>query len=270
GRPAKLVHTRQQMFTSNGHRPRTIQKMALAATADGRLQAIRHEVTSHTSKLDEFVAPVGNTSSFLYAAPNAEIKHLLTKLNLGNGTPARAPGEAPGTYALEAAMDELAVALNMDPLQLRLANFSEVHAQEKKPWSSNHLRDCYARGAEAFGWNRRPAAPRSLRDGRWLVGYGMATATYPAHRAKSAAKVQLFADGRVVVMSATQELGTGTYTILSQIAADTLGVPLERVECRIGDTDYPPATVSGGSRTAASVGPAVRAAAVKVREQLDG
>ncbi len=268
GRPAKLVHTRQQMFTANGHRPRTLQELSLAATRDGRLVAVRHLVTTHTSKVDEFIPAIGVTSAMLYASPNAEVRHWLTKLNVGTGTPMRAPGECPGTYALEAAMDELAYALKMDPVQLRLRNFTDSDAQNHKPWSSNFLRDCYARGGTAFGWEKRNPEPRSMRDGRWLIGYGMAAATYPAHRGKASARVRILANGSVLVECATQDIGTGTYTILSQTVADALGVPFERVECRLGDTALPPGPGSGGSRTAASVTPAAFEAATRLRDKL--
>ncbi len=267
-RPAKLVHTRQQMFTCNGHRSRTIQKITLAATRDGKLSVLRHASTAHTSRVGEFVESCGLASSMLYAAPNADITHRVARINVPTPTPTRAPGEAPGTYAIEAAMDELAYAVNLDPLQLRLVNYAEQNPQEYLPWSSKHLRECYTKGAEAFGWNKRQPTPRSMRDGRYMIGYGMATATYPANRGGATARVQMDAQGHVIVSTATQDIGTGTYTILTQIAAEALGVPVGQVEVRIGNSALPRAPGSGGSRTAASVGPAVRDAADHVRRIL--
>ncbi|HET7537991.1 MAG TPA: xanthine dehydrogenase family protein molybdopterin-binding subunit, partial [Candidatus Didemnitutus sp.] len=265
GRPARLVHTRQQMFTVNGHRPRTLQRVALAAGRGGRLVGLRHEITTHTSKVDEFVPAVGAASSILYASPAAQIKHRVTELNLGTGTPARAPGEAPGTFALESAMDELARALRMDPVRLRQVNMSATNAQNGRPWSANRVAACYSRGAESFGWDATPREPGGRREGSLLIGQGMATATYPAHRNKAAAVGQWHADGRIVFASATQDIGTGTYTVMAQVAAEILSVPVERVEFKLGDTAYPAAPGSGGSRTAASVAPAVRGAALRLR-----
>ncbi|HET9576951.1 MAG TPA: molybdopterin cofactor-binding domain-containing protein, partial [Usitatibacter sp.] len=181
----------------------------------------------------------------------------------------RAPGEATGTFAMESAMDELAYELGIDPLRLRLVNHADVEPSSGKPWSSKKLRECYEQGARRFGWSRRSAKPGSMRDGKWLVGWGVATATYPAHRQEAHATAILNADGTYVIRSGTQDLGTGTYTICSQVAADTLGVPVEKVRFELGDTRYPRAPVSGGSMTAASVGPAVRAACVALKEKID-
>ncbi len=270
GRPVKLVLDRRQMYTSNGFRPRTVQKLQLGADRDGRLLALRHDGVSQMSLGDfgEFTEPVGLSSAMLYAVPAAAITHRLVAVNQGLPTYMRAPGKASGMFALESAMDELAVALEMDPLALRLKNYAETDPQDGKPFSSKKLRDCYREGAAAFGWSQRPPAPRAMRDGDVLIGWGMATAVYPAHRSPAQANIRVNADGSVLVRSGTQDLGTGTYTILAQVAAEALGVQPSRVLVLIGDTILPPAPVSGGSRTAASVANAVQAAAEAVRDKV--
>ncbi len=270
GRPVKLVLTRQQMFTSNGYRPRTIQKLKLAAATDGALLAMRHDGLSQMSQpiLGEFVEPVALATEMLYACPNVAVSHRIVPVNQGLPTYMRAPGELSGVFALESAMDELAVALRMDPVELRLRNYAETDPHEGKPFSSKRLRECYAQAAAAFGWSRRNPAPRSMRDGRWLVGLGMATATYPNNRRPAAARVRLGADGTALVQSGTQDIGTGTYTVMAQVAADELGLPLSRVRFELGDTDYPKAPVSGGSSTVPSVSPAVVAACTAVKAKL--
>ncbi|HEX9466688.1 MAG TPA: xanthine dehydrogenase family protein molybdopterin-binding subunit [Alphaproteobacteria bacterium] len=269
GRPVKLVMSRQQMFSSVGHRGRTVQHMALGAAADGRLVALRHATDTETSEVSKFMEPAGIASSMLYACPNADITHKVARINAGSPTPTRAPGEATGPFALESAMDELAYELKIDPIELRIRNHADADPETRKAWSSKNLLECYRRGAEAFDWARRRPEPGSMRDGRYLTGLGMATATYPANRRPdTSADIKLFSDGRVLVRSATQDIGTGTYTILSQIAADGLGVPVGRVQCEIGDSSFPKAGVSGGSSTAASVGSAVYAAAETLRSKL--
>jgi xanthine dehydrogenase YagR molybdenum-binding subunit len=260
-RPVKLMITRQQMFSLVGHRPSTLQRVALAADRGGKLLAIRHEVLSETSRFDEFVEPAAAQTRMLYACPNVTTSHRLVRLDVPTPTFTRAPGESTGTYALEAAMDELSYALKLDPIQLRLRNYADSDPQSGKPWSSKSLRACYTRGAEAFGWSRRKPQPRSMHDGAWLVGWGMASATYPANQSPASAVARIRADGTALVQSGTQDLGTGTYTVMSQIAADALGLPFEKVRFELGDTTLPEAPLSAGSRTAASVGPAVHQAA---------
>jgi xanthine dehydrogenase YagR molybdenum-binding subunit len=260
GRPVKLAVTRPQMFSVVGHRPKTIQHVALGADASGKLVGIRHDVTSETSSFDEFVEPSAVQTRMLYACPNVATSHRLVRLDIGTPTFQRAPGESTGTFALESAMDELAYALDMDPLALRLRNHADVDPESGKPWSSKSLRECYRQGAERFGWSRRDPAPRSLRDGRWLVGWGMATATYPARQSPSSAIARARPDGTVLVQAGSQDIGTGTYTIMTQIAADACGVPYERVRFELGDTALPETPVSGGSQTASSTGSAVKMA----------
>jgi xanthine dehydrogenase YagR molybdenum-binding subunit len=268
GRPVKLVLDRREMFAPVGHRPNTEQHIALGASNDGKLTAIRHDVISTTSVFEDWVESSAAPTRMLYACANGDTTHRLVKLNIGTPTFQRAPGEATGTFALEVAMDELAVALGIDPVELRLRNDADADPVENKPFSSKHLRECYRAGAERFGWSRRRAAPRSMRDGNWLVGWGVATATYPAHRSKAGALARILPDGTALVQAGTQDIGTGTYTIMAQVAADALGLPVGRVRTELGDTLMPETPVSGGSQTAASVTPAVQSACFSARDQL--
>jgi len=267
-RPTKLVVTRQQMFAIVGHRPQTIQHIRLGAGRDNKLVAIRHEVTSETSSFDEFVEPSAVQTRMLYACPNVETSHRLVRLDIGTPTFQRAPGEATGTFALESAMDELAYALSVDPVALRLVNHADQDPEDGKPWSSKTLRECYRQGADRFGWARRSPRPRATREGRWLVGSGMATATYPARQSPSSAVARARPDGTVLVQAGTQDIGTGTYTIMTQVAADALGLPFDQVRFELGDTAFPETPGSGGSRTASSTGSAVKMACLELRKQL--
>ena len=268
GRPVKLVLTRRQMYTSNGYRPATVQALAFGVAQDGALRSIRHDGISQMSQpvLGEFVEPVALATEMLYACPNVAISHRLVAVNQGLPTYMRAPGEATGVFALESALDEIAAELKMDPIALRLKNYAEEDPSEKLPFSSKRLRECYAQGAAAFGWDRRTPEPRSMTDGRYLVGLGMATATYPVNQSPASVLVRLLASGDAVLRSATQDIGTGTYTVMAQLAADGLGLPIERVRFELGDSRFPPAPVSGGSQTAASVGSAVLAACRQARD----
>lgn len=267
GRPVKLMVTRQQMFTSCGHRPPTIQELTIGATRDGKLTAIKHTTTSQTSEVNKYVEGCGLMTRTLYACPNLEVAHNLVRVNTGTPTFMRAPGEAPGTFALESALDELAYELGIDPLELRIINHADVNPETGNPWSSKHLKECYQLGAERFGWSRRNPTPGSMGDSEYLIGWGMATATYPGYRSPASAKAQLFADGRAVVSSATHDLGTGTYTVMTQIAADALGLPIERIEFKLGESSMPLAPLAGGSQSAASVAPAVQGAAEELRSR---
>jgi len=267
-RPVKLVLARQQMFTTAGRRSQTIQKISLGAAADGKLISLKHASTVETSFVDQFIEPSGIASSMIYACPDASITHQVVSLNRGTPCPMRAPGEATGTFALEVAMDELAAKLNMDPIALRLANYADKDPQKDKPFSGKNLRECYERGAAAIGWKDRNPRPRYIRQGNYLVGYGMATATYPANRSASTAKATLFADGHAEIECCTQDIGTGTYTIMTQIAADALNLPIEKVRVKLGDSDFPKGANSGGSQVSASVGPAIRAACLGVVAKL--
>jgi xanthine dehydrogenase YagR molybdenum-binding subunit len=268
GRPVKLVVTRPQMFALVGHRPQTIQTITLGATADAKLTVMRHDVVSETSRFDEFVEPSALQTRHLYSCPNVATSHRLVRLDIPTPTFQRAPGESTGTFALESAMDELAYALRIDPLELRLRNHSVRDEQEDKPFSSKALIDCYHRGAEKFGWAKRSAAPGSMRDGETLLGWGMATATYPANVSPSSAIARMKPDGTLLVQAGTQDIGTGTYTIMSQIAADAMGIAVSQVRFELGDTMFPETPVSGGSQTAASTGSAVKRAVELLREKL--
>jgi xanthine dehydrogenase YagR molybdenum-binding subunit len=268
GCPVKLVLTRPQMFGPVGGRPRTEQRVVLGARHDGRLTAIRHDVISHTSVMEDFAEASTLPTRALYACENGSTTQRLVKLNVGVPTFQRAPGESTGTFAIESAMDELAVELGMDPVALRVRNHADVEASTGKPWTSKQLLACYTQASKRFGWSQRNPKPRSMRAGRQLIGWGMATATYPAHRLPASASARLLRDGSVIVMSGTQDLGTGTYTIMTQIAAATLGVPVGRVRFELGDTALPQAPVSGGSMTAASVGPAVQNACTALRAKI--
>jgi xanthine dehydrogenase YagR molybdenum-binding subunit len=268
GRPVKLVLTRRQMFGPVGGRPRTEQRVSLGSTKEGVLTAIRHHSKSTTSTIEDWVEPATSQTRMLYACPNVETQYDLVRVNVGTPTFMRAPGESTGTFALESALDELAYALAMDPLELRLRNFAERDPESGKPWSSNGLTQCYASAAQRFGWSRRTPAPRSMRDGRWLVGWGMATATYPARRAPAGAIARMTGDGRAFVRAGTQEIGCGTYTAMTQIAADALGIAPDQVRFELGSTDMPENPASTGSVTAASTGSAVHDVATALRQKL--
>jgi xanthine dehydrogenase YagR molybdenum-binding subunit len=261
-RPVKLVLTRAQMYSSNGYRPRTVQMLKLASDINGSLISVRHDGFSSMSQpvLGEFSEPFALATEMLYACPNVAVSHRLVALNAPLPTYMRAPGEASGMFALESAMDEMAVGLKMDPIEFRLRNYAESDPHENKPFASKALRACYDQGAKVFGWNKRSADPRSMRDGNTLIGWGVATSTYPTNRMPSSVKVRMDRAGNVVVQCATQDLGTGTYTVMTQVAADTLGMPMQRIRFELGDSDLPPAPVSGGSMTVASVAPSVQAA----------
>ena len=265
GRPVKLVIERRQMFGPVGTRPRTLQKIALGATKDGKLTAQRHDVIAHTSVMEDFLEPSAVQTRMLYDSESNATSHRLVALNVGVPTFQRAPGEATGTFALESAMDELAYKLKMDPVELRLKNYAEKDPESEKPWTSKNLRQCYTQAAERFGWSKRNPEPRSMRDGDWLIGWGMATATYPANRSGAQAVARIFPDGRAYVASGSQDLGTGTYTIMQQTAADALGIDLDKIEVKLGDSTLPHAPVSGGSQSAASVLPAIKEAATQAR-----
>jgi xanthine dehydrogenase YagR molybdenum-binding subunit len=268
-RPVKTVLTREQMYTSVGHRPVTVQKIELGATRDGSIRALKHEVFSSTAVVKEFAeAAAHRTSRYLYQSPNILVSQHVVPLDVAPGTFTRAPGLAPGMYALEVAMDELATKLGIDPIVLRVKNHAEVYPGSSRRWSSKHLWECYQRGADKFGWTTREPKPRMSKEGDWWIGQGMATALYPAHRSSASAKIRLQADGYVMVSSATHDLGTGMYTVLAIVGAQSLEVPYQRVRAVLGDSGLPPAPGAGGSQSTASVGPAVVAAAEVVKKKL--
>jgi xanthine dehydrogenase YagR molybdenum-binding subunit len=268
GRPVKITLTRQQMFGMVGGRPATLQSVALGARKGGELTAVRHLSTSATSRFDVFVEPAAMQARHMYACANIESRHRVVPLDIGTPTFMRAPGESSGSFALESAMDELAHALRVDPLQLRLKNYAETDPSEGKPFSSKSLRACYAEGARRFGWDERPPAPRAQTRSGLLVGMGMATASYPANFSAAQAVARMLPDGRARVESGTVDIGTGTYTVMAQVAADALGLPFDRVQFDLGDSEMPEAPIAAGSTTAASVGSAVLLTCRALREKL--
>lgn len=273
-RPVKLALTRHQMFTSCGHRPATEQTMTLVADKQGKLTAIGHESLLQDSPVGAFVETCGmGTSYVLYNTPNLHITHSIRRINIASPTFMRAPGETPGSFALESAMDELAYQLNLDPVELRLANYAEKHPQTGQPWSGKHLRECYETGMRKSNWSARNPKPGSMRtpDGR-LMGWGMSTAAYPAMTFPGSARIRLMSDGRdgvqAIGAAATQDLGTGTWTIGQQITASQVGLPLDKVRFDLGDSNLPESGVSGGSATAAGITLALSGAARSLRAEL--
>jgi CO/xanthine dehydrogenase Mo-binding subunit len=271
GRPVKLVLTRPQMFTSVGHRPETRQRVRLGATRDGRLVAVDHESTATLGALgDGGLEPVTQVTSNAYSCPNVATRERRAQLNIPTPYWMRAPGRAQGHFAVESALDELSYALGIDPIELRLRNYAEVHPESGLPWSSKALRECYVAGAERFGWARRTPEIGSMRDGNWLVGYGMAGVTFTSGQARCEATVSIRRDGTAHVRSAATDIGTGTYTIATQVTAELLGLDIDQVQVEIGDSDLPYAPYSGGSGMATSLSAAIQdAAGDLVRAFLD-
>jgi len=266
-RSVRVELTRQQMF-SHVHRPETINAVALAADAGGKLVSIQHHAVAATSQYEDHQENVVNWSGLLYHAPNVELGYELAKLDISSPGDMRAPGAPLGLFALESAMDELAVAANIDPIDLRLRNYTDHDENNGKAFTSKELRACYREGAARFGWSRRSAQAGRMRDGRELIGWGMAGGVWEAGMMKTAARAELFANGRLELSCATSDIGTGTYTILSQIGAEALGLEMEQVTVRLADSTLPASPVQGGSWTAASAGSAVMAACRELQEQL--
>jgi xanthine dehydrogenase YagR molybdenum-binding subunit len=267
-RPVKLVPTRDQGFTIATYRAETRHEIKLGASRDGRLVALRHEGAELSSRADAYCVGGTKTTTRLYACPNVD--SLVSIVRADRNTPGfmRSPPEVPYLFALESAMDELAVRLDMDPIELRRANDTTNEPIGGKPYTSRSLMACFDEGAKAFGWAQRSPAPRSMADGDWLIGYGCASTCYPTQMAPSAARVRLQRDGRTRVEIAGHEIGTGAYTVIAQAAAERLGVPLEKVSVFIGDSNLPPAPVAGGSNSTASTCSAVMMVCDKVRQRL--
>ncbi|MGV3587724.1 MAG: xanthine dehydrogenase family protein molybdopterin-binding subunit [Adhaeribacter sp.] len=266
-RSVRVMLTRQQMF-SFGHRPATIQHLVLGSTNQGALTAVVHEGFAETSRFEDYTENLVNWSAMLYKCDNVQLAHKLIQMDAYTPLDMRAPGGVTGLYALECALDELAYKLGRDPLELRLTNYTDVDLSKDNPFSSKELKACYQQGAEKFGWAKRNLQPRSMREGKTLIGYGLATGAWEVKQQKSSAKAVLSPDGQLKVTSATADIGTGTYTIMTQIAAETLGLPLADVTFKLGDTSLPEAPLEGGSWTAASVGSAVKAACEGIQEKL--
>lgn len=268
GRPVKVAYTRHQMMHGTIHRPATDMLVRLGATADGRLTAMSLITTTHCHRMGDFTEHASNFARSLYAAPNRLTGHRLVKLDLPHAGAMRAPGEAPGMLSLECAMDELAEKLGLDPLELRLRNEPAVDPETGKPFSIRQLVRCLKEGAQLFGWDRRLPAPGQVRDGRWLVGMGMAAAIRGNFLLPAKASMSVGPDGIITVRQGMTDIGTGTYTVLAQIAAETLGVPLGDVRVEIGDSELPPAPGSGGQFGAATAGSAVLAAGMNLRTAI--
>jgi xanthine dehydrogenase YagR molybdenum-binding subunit len=268
-RPVRVVLTRPQMY-GLGYRPAMIQRIALGAKADGTLEAITHDAITVTSQYEDFHRQETGWSGLLYKSDHAKYEHRLARLDLATSCDQRAPSAASAVYALEAAMDELAVALELDPVELRLRCYSERDQHEDRPYSSKALRECYRQGAEAFGWDKRNPAPRSMRDGSDLVGWGMATGVWEALQVPITVRIVLGANGHAEVACATSDIGTGTYTIMAQVAADALGLPIENISVKLGDSSLPQSPVEGGSWIAASVSNGIVTTAGAIRDELLG
>jgi xanthine dehydrogenase YagR molybdenum-binding subunit len=270
GRPVKYALTRQQMFSQVGYRTPSIQRIRLGADTDGRLTAIAHDVVEQTSKIKEFAEQSAVCSRMMYAAPNRRTTHRLAALDVPVPTIMRAPGETPGMFALESAMDEMAIAARLDPIELRIRNEPQVEPESGLPFSSRHLVTCLREGARWFGWEQRDPTPGARSEGPWLVGTGVAASTYPMHRLPgNRATLRLEADGRYTVLIGAADIGTGTWTALTQIAADALDASFEDVDLQIGDTALPMASVAGGSSGVTSWGSAIVEAAHQLRALVD-
>ncbi|MFD2720897.1 xanthine dehydrogenase family protein molybdopterin-binding subunit [Hymenobacter monticola] len=268
GRPVKLMNRREHEFNLVGYRPQSMQRIGLGARPDGTLVGLTHRAYGNTSRYEQFVERIVHPTKTAYAVPNLNTHYRLVPLDLSTPAWTRGPGETSGSFALESAMDELAVALNMDPLALRLKNYADRDPETGKPWSSKHLRQCYERGAALFGWSKRTAAPRSMQTDGYLVGWGMSTGIYKAERQAASARARLLPDGTLLVQSATADTGPGTATIMTQIAADASGVPAASIRFELGDAAFPEAPLQAGSHTATSVGSAVHEVCAALKKQL--
>ena len=257
GRPVKVSVPRSLMFTTVGHRPFTKQRIRLGAGQDGKLVAFHHEILQTTSMVQEYLENCVEVTSMLYSCPNLRAEQYVIGRNVGTPTPMRGPGRTPSLFAIESAMDELAVKLNMDPLEVRLRNYADSDEGEKKPFSSKHLREAYQTGAGKFGWSQRNPKVGSMKKGKEILGWGMATCTWPATRHDAHVRISFRADGTVRAACATQDIGTGTYTVFAEVVSDKTGVPLNKIHVELGDTAYPPGPISGGSSATATVLPAI-------------
>ncbi|MGZ6779693.1 MAG: xanthine dehydrogenase family protein molybdopterin-binding subunit [Mycobacterium sp.] len=267
-RPVKLALTRQQMFAVTGYRTPTIQHIRLGAEPDGAITALRHDVVEQTATVKEYAEHTAVPSRVMYAAANRKTSHRLAKLDVAVPFWMRAPGECPGTFALEVAMDELAVACGIDPIELRMRNEPDVDPETGNPWSDRRLVECLQTGADRFGWTSRDPTPGMRSDGEWMTGTGVASAVYPAMiQPGNSARIEVIGPDRYGVQIAAVDIGTGTWTALTQIAADALGCEMDAIELQIGDTDLPAASVAGGSSGISSWGRAIVAAARAFRHE---
>jgi xanthine dehydrogenase YagR molybdenum-binding subunit len=268
GKPLKLMLTRSQMFTMVGYRPQAIQKLALGASKDGKLTGISHEAIAMTASYQEFTEGIVNGSRSMYACPNVVTKYKVYPLDLSQPTWMRGPGETTGAFALESAMDELAIALNIDPIELRLINYAETDAERNKPYSSKYLKEAYQLGSDKIGWTKRDPKPRSMKEDGWLIGYGMASGIFGASRGGAKVSARLNADGTLVLQSGVTDMGAGTSTSMTKLASDTLGLPPSMIKFEMGDSRFPPGPAQGGSGTTSALGTAVHNVCLSVKKKL--
>ncbi|WP_433778495.1 xanthine dehydrogenase family protein molybdopterin-binding subunit [Flavobacterium anhuiense] len=256
-RPVKLVLHREQMFTNVGFRPYTIQKMGLGATKDGKLTGLTHEAVAMTSSYEDFMEGTVNMSRFIYDCPNVSTRYRIVPLDTCTPIWMRGPGEATGSFALESAMDELAYKLNLDPIEFRKLNYAEKDQEQNKPWSSKYLLECYEAGMEKIGWKNRKNEPGAVKEGNWLVGYGMGTGTFGCYRSPTSVKAKFLANGDLVLQCSVNDMGPGTATMMTAIGAEVIGLPAENVIIEMGKSGLPKGPTQGGSATTSSVGSAV-------------
>ncbi|MDB5201228.1 MAG: aldehyde oxidase and xanthine dehydrogenase molybdopterin binding [Ferruginibacter sp.] len=268
GRPVKLVMSRDQMFTMVGYRPFSIQQIKLGSTKEGQLTGLVHEALSQTSSYEDFAEGTVNMSKFMYACDNVATKYRIVPLDIGVPIWMRGPGEATGAFALETAMDEMAYKLNMDPIALRLKNYTETDPERNRPYSSKYVKEAYQLGAEKIGWFKRNPAPRSMKDGEWLVGYGMSSGVFNASRGEANCRAVVKDDGTLLLQSAASDIGPGTGTAMVQIAHEVLGYPVDKISFELGNSTFPPAPSQGGSTTTSTVGSAVHIACSSLKNKI--
>ncbi|MCW3078726.1 xanthine dehydrogenase family protein molybdopterin-binding subunit [Segetibacter sp.] len=268
GKPLKLVLHREQMFTNVGYRPATTQKIGLGATTDGKLVGLTHDATANTSAYEEFTEATVNMSRFLYACPNVTTRYRIVPLNIVTPIWMRGPGEATGSFALESAMDELAYQLKLDPVEFRLRNHADSDPENGLPWSSKFLKECYQLGADAIGWKDRKLQPGTSKDGDWLIGYGMGTGSFGAFRGAATVKAMLHPDGKLILQCSVNDMGPGTATMMTAVASDLMGLPVNKITVQMGSTLLPPGPMQGGSTVTATVGSAVHDVCLALKEQI--
>jgi xanthine dehydrogenase YagR molybdenum-binding subunit len=268
GRPLKLVLHREQMFTNVGYRPETMQKIGMGATKDGKLVGLTHEATANTSAYEEFTEATVNISQFLYACPNVTTRYRIVPLNVCTPIWMRGPGEATGSFALESAMDELAHELNLDPIEFRLRNHADTDPERNLPWSSKHVKECYQMGAERIGWQERKLQPRALPDGDWLIGYGMGTGSFGAMRWVATVRGKLQPDGGLLLQCSVNDMGPGTATMMTAVAAESMGMSPGKIKVQMGSTTLPPGPTQGGSNVTSTVGSAVHDVCEAMKEEI--
>ena len=267
-RPVKLVLTRPQMFSLVGYRPQSWQKLGIGADAAGNFIGISHEAISNTSRYEDFREGIVEASKFLYACENVDTKYSLLPLDLSTPIWMRGPGEATGCFALESAIDELSYKLKMDPIQLRIKNFTAVNPENKLPFSDINIKDCYAYGMEKIGWKNRPTVPGSLKENGMLIGYGMSVGVFGAGKGTASVRIVLSNDGKLLLECAVSDMGPGTMTSMSIIAADAMQMPIQKIKFKLGDSDLPPGPSQGGSGTTSTVGSAVDLACRTLQQKL--